>query len=105
MSDVIYNEFTNIRVVSSSKVTFTNMYEFVKNGKIIASIDCEFDFKDCPSEQISLMLSIIKSKGMRIYLNTDPVLLTRTDPVPNSEFPKNRKTKRWVSIKKLFGIK
>jgi len=93
MSKIIYNSATNISVQSSTKVKFKNMYEFVKDGKVIATIDGEYDFKNCPPEYTSMILNTIKRNGMKVYMQSGKPI-----------FPKNRMVKEGGDsiFKKLF---
>jgi hypothetical protein len=62
-----------VSIPGSSKVTYTDFVVLIKKGEEVARLDAHFDLKDVPSEYHGTMLSLLQGRGVRLFMNDDPL--------------------------------
>lgn len=61
-----WTEDHSVTVPGSTKVVFPEMFSIERGGRVVASVDGVFDFKDVPPEHQWQLLSLIQQRGMSL---------------------------------------
>ena len=92
----ISGDASNLTTKGSTKVTYKNFIQVSRGGKVVHSLDAEFDFKEVPQNLHGFLLQILQMRGANVCMPYE------WPPKPAVVEPEPPKQSFW---RKLFGMK